>query len=61
MRTLNEASEHACDEGQNPDFYLQRRHPDREPEVLLAENVPRTQIPCPGVRIVGVTKYGEHP
>ena len=61
MRTLNGAGKHACDRGGNPDFYIQRRHPRHEPEVLLAEDVFPTQIPCPSVRIIRVTKYREDP
>jgi hypothetical protein len=44
-----------------PKFYVQCRHTHHEPEVLLAEDVMRTQIPCPSVRIIQITKYGEDP
>ncbi len=61
MITLKEACEHACDRRESSEFYIQRRHPHREPEVLLPKDVLPTQIPCPGVRIIRVTKYGEDP
>jgi hypothetical protein len=58
MRTLNEAGEHARDRGYVLEFNIQRRHPHRTPEVLLADVLP-TQIPYPSGRIIRVTKYGE--
>ena len=59
MRTLNEAGEHDRERGNAPEFYIQRHHPHRKPEVLLAEDVLPTQIPCPSGRIIRVIKYGE--
>ena len=61
MRTLNEADEYVCDRRENPDFNVQGRHSRHEPEVLLAEDVLPTQIPCPSFQIIRVTKYGEDP
>jgi hypothetical protein len=48
-------------EGKASKLYAQRRHANREPEILMAEDVLRTQIPCLSVRIIQVTKYGEDP
>ena len=59
IRTLNEMGEHACN-GQEG-LYIQRRHTHCEPDILLAEDVLRTQVPCLSVRIIQVTKYSEDP
>lgn len=61
MRTLNETGEHACDRGERSEFYAQCRHTYREPEILVTEDVLRTQVPCPSIRIIQVTEYGENP
>lgn len=61
IRTLNETGEHACDRGEGSEFYAQRRHTHREPEILLAEDVLHTQIPCLSVRIIQIAKYSEDP
>ena len=60
MRTLNEGDYEAI-EWKGSEFYIPYRHTHYEPEVLLAEEVPQTQIPCLSFGIIQVTKYGEDP
>lgn len=61
ITTLDETGKYVCDRGEGSEFYAQRRHAHREPEILMAENVLCTQIPCLSFRIIQVTKYGEDP
>jgi hypothetical protein len=44
-----------------PEAYLQRRHTYYKPEILLAEDVPYTQVPRPGLGVVQVFENGKSP
>jgi hypothetical protein len=67
MRTLDETGEQTyyggklTTEWKGSDLYIPCRHTHYEPEVLLAEEVLQTQIPCLSVRIIQVTKNGVNP
>ena len=44
-----------------PEAHSQRRHAYYKPEILLAEDVPYTQVPRPGVGVVQVFENGKGP
>ena len=44
-----------------PEAYSQRRHAHYKPEILLAEDVPYTQVPRPGFGVVQVFENGKGP
>lgn len=54
MRTLN-GEDYEAIEWKGSEFYIPCRHTHYEPEVLLAEEVLQTQVPCLGFGIMQVT------
>lgn len=47
--------------GQGAESYSQRCHAHRKPEILLAEDVPSTQVPGPGLGVVRVSEDSIYP
>jgi hypothetical protein len=47
--------------GQGAESYSQRCHAHRKPEILLAEDVPSTQVPGPGLGVVRVSEDSKYP
>lgn len=54
MRTLN-GEDYEAIEWKGSEFYIPCRHTHDEPEVLLAEEVLQTHVPCLGFGIIQVT------
>ena len=54
MRTLN-GEDYEAIEWKGSEFYIPCRHTHYEPEVLLAEEVLQSQVPCLGFGIIQVT------
>ena len=47
--------------GPEAEAYLQRRHAHYKPEILLAEDVPCSRVPGPGLGVIRVSEDSKGP